>query len=66
MPDPAGCTVTFSDPEFEADARDALYYVRAIEEEKPVVNAANLRCERDEAGNCLRVDFCGGPGAEDE
>ena len=30
-PDPAGCAVTFSDPDHAGDARDAVYYVRAYE-----------------------------------
>ena len=65
-PDPTGCSVTFADPEFQADARDVLYYVRAIEEPKPVINAANLRCDRDEAGNCVGVNLCGGRDAIDD
>ncbi len=39
------CTVEFSDPELSTSARDALYYVRAIQEPTPAVNAGNLRCE---------------------
>jgi len=57
-PDPAGCSVTFEDPEFSADARDALYYVRAIEAPAPAINAANLRCEYDAEGRCVKVDLC--------
>jgi len=59
-PDPAGCQVTFSDPGFSAAARDVLYYVRAIEEPSDAVNGANLRCEFDERGRCLRTDPCYG------
>jgi hypothetical protein len=57
-PDPAGCSVTFEDPEFAADGRDTLYYVRAIEAPAPGINAANLRCEYDEEGSCTKVDLC--------
>ena len=37
-PDAAGCTVEFVDDEFSVRARDAVYYVRAIEEPTPAVN----------------------------
>ena len=58
--DPAGCDVVFDDPEFISSARDAVYYVRAIEEPSQAVNAANLRCEYDSEGNCIRVNPCYG------
>jgi hypothetical protein len=59
-PDPAGCSVTFTDPEFDRAGRDALYYVRAIEAPTPAVNAGLLRCETDAAGRCLSVNACTG------
>jgi hypothetical protein len=58
--DAAGCTVTFSDPEFATAGRDALYYVRAIEAPSLAVNADNLRCTRDAKDNCTEVDPCWG------
>jgi hypothetical protein len=58
--DPAGCRVAFDDPDFPDSGRDALYYVRAIEAPSPAVNAANLRCDRDEEGNCIAVHPCFG------
>jgi hypothetical protein len=66
-PDPAGCVVTFTDPEFTVSGRDALYYVRAIEAPSMAVNADLARCERDEAGRCLKVDLCTGetPASDD-
>ena len=57
-PDPEGCRVLFGDPGFAEGARDAVYYVRAIEEPSPAVNAGNLRCERDEDDTCLEVHPC--------
>ena len=65
---PAGCEVTFSDPDFEAEDRPATYYVRAIQEPTPQFNAGGLRCERDEDGNCVKPDFCpaGFRGVEDD
>jgi hypothetical protein len=52
--------VELSDPEFESSARDAVYYVRAIQEPSQAVNAGNLRCERDAEGECVRVRPCYG------
>ncbi len=66
-PDPAGCSVTFTDPEFADSARDALYYARAIEAPSQAVNADLLRCTYDDAGRCLEVDICTGdtPASDD-
>ena len=50
----------FEDPEFATVARSASYYVRAIEEPSPTVNAGNLRCEKDAQGQCLKVNPCYG------
>lgn len=55
--DAAGCAVTFTDTDF---TRDSVYYVRAIEEPTPAINGANLRCDRDEEGNCLNPKPCFG------
>ncbi len=43
--DPTGCRVTFSDPDFSSDARDTVYYVRAIEAPSAAVNARPLDCQ---------------------
>jgi hypothetical protein len=55
--DPAGCEVTFEDPDF---TRDTAYYVRALEAPSPAVNGANLRAERDANGNATSVRPCFG------
>jgi hypothetical protein len=60
-PDPAGCSVTFSDPEYPAMGRDTFYYVRAFEEPTLGVNAGNVRCERDAEGACVRSHPCPSP-----
>jgi hypothetical protein len=57
-PDPAGCSITFEDHDFATDGRDTLYYVRAIEAPAPGINAANLRCDYDEDGRCVKVNLC--------
>ena len=43
-PDPTGCQVTFTDPDFAQSGRDALYYVRAIEEPSLAVDYDGVRC----------------------
>jgi hypothetical protein len=58
-PSQAGC-VHFEDAEFAEAGRDAAYYVRAIEEPSPTVNAGQLRCEYDESGRCVKVNPCYG------
>jgi len=56
--DRAGCSFEFTDPDY--GARDALYYVRAIEEPSQTINADTLGCEFDAEGNCVSVDPCFG------
>jgi hypothetical protein len=53
-PDPSGCRVTFSDPDFAQAGRDTLYYVRAIEEPSLAVNARNIECQNvPSSDDCL-------------
>lgn len=59
-PDPNGCTFTFTDPEYAAGKRDALYYVKAIQEAEPTINAEPVKCERDAAGKCIKATLCYG------
>ncbi len=54
------CRVEFEDPEFIADGREKIYYVRAIQEPSPAVNAGGLRCEYDDNGVCIAVNPCFG------
>jgi hypothetical protein len=54
------CTMEFEDEEFSAGAREALYYVRAIQAPSPTVNADPLRCEKDANGACVKADPCVG------
>ncbi|HZR81097.1 MAG TPA: DUF3604 domain-containing protein [Candidatus Binatia bacterium] len=58
--DPAGCVVEFDDPEFASAGRDATYYVRAIQEPTPAINADGFRCTKDASGNCIQVKPCYG------
>ena len=63
-PSDAGCTVRFSDPSFVKGGRDALYYVRAIQEPSPAVNGGQLRCKFDSEGRCTKVNLCSGDPAK--
>ena len=58
--DQAGCQVEFEDEDFVAGGRETLYYVRAIQEATNMINAANVRCEYSEAGDCIAVNPCYG------
>jgi hypothetical protein len=55
-----GCEVEFTDPNFTANGRDAVYYVRALQTPQETINADGLRCEFHEQGQCLRVNACYG------
>ncbi len=46
------CEVEFEDPWYPSADREILYYVRAIQEPTPAVNAGLLRCEGDECTPC--------------
>ena len=59
-PDPSGCTVAFDDPEFVAAGRDALYYVRALEEPSLAQNGRPLSTRFDADGNAVEVTLCSG------
>jgi hypothetical protein len=63
-PDEAGCSIEFEDAAFVESGRDAIYYVRAIQEASPAVNGGNFRCEYDAQGNCISIDPCRGGGDE--
>ncbi|MBI2571893.1 MAG: DUF3604 domain-containing protein [Candidatus Schekmanbacteria bacterium] len=55
------CEVQFDDASFPTDGRDSVYYVRAIQEPTPAVNAGGLRCQEwDENGVCTAVKPCYG------
>jgi hypothetical protein len=58
--DQAGCVVEFEDPEFTGSGRENIYYVRAVQEPTPAINANSLRCEYDDKGTCVRVHPCYG------
>lgn len=51
-PDATVCEVEFEDPWFSSADREFLYYVRAIQEPTPAINAGMLRCDGDECEPC--------------
>lgn len=57
--DASGCISEFSDPDFVDAGRDAVYYVRAIQEPTPQINGGQPLCERDADGRCLEIELCG-------
>jgi len=59
-PDPDGCRVEFEDPDYLNEARDTVYYVRALQEPTPAINAATLRTEYDAEGDAIAIDQCHG------
>ena len=59
-PSPNGCNFSFTDPGYGSGGRDAIYYVRAIEEAQPTINAQPIQCERDASGRCIKAKLCYG------
>lgn len=51
-PSPAGCIIEVQDEAFVEGERDVLYYVRAIQEPTPTVNAGSLRCDQSGCDPC--------------
>jgi hypothetical protein len=58
--DAEACTFEFEDAEFPGFGREVVYYVRAVQEPTPAVNAGGVRCEYDEKGNCVEAHPCYG------
>jgi len=56
----SGCIASFSDPDFNQDKRDTVYYVRAIEESSMIINSNNLNCKYNSLGDCIEVNICSG------
>lgn len=59
-PSPEGCTIEFEDPDFAAQGRDALYYIRALEEPVATINGDNLRTTFDDNGKAIATEPCFG------
>jgi hypothetical protein len=59
-PSQDGCTFSFSDPDYAKGKRDTIYYVKAIQEPEPTINAEPVKCERDGNGKCVKATLCYG------
>ncbi len=59
-PSEAGCSVEFTDSSFAEEGREAVYYVRVLEEPIPTINAENMRAEFDEMGDVKSTSPCRG------
>ena len=53
-----GCLFEFEDPDFVKDGRESVYYVRAIQQPSPAVNAGLMRCEYNQKGECTSANIC--------
>ena len=60
IPSIDGCVVSFTDAEFVDQGRDAVYYVRALEEPVPTINGKNLRVNFDSNSQSMQSDGCFG------
>ncbi len=56
--DESGCDVSFRDDGFPGSGREAVYYVRALQEPSLAVNGDPLRCARDASGACVESRPC--------
>ena len=57
-PNQVECQIEFTDETFEIDKRDAVYYVRVVEEDSMLVNGGNMRTKFDENGHPISIDPC--------
>ncbi|MGB1581765.1 MAG: DUF3604 domain-containing protein, partial [Nevskiales bacterium] len=55
-----GCMVEFEDPDFADGQREVIYYVRALQQSTATINGAQLRCEYNSKGECIKVNPCFG------
>ena len=65
-PGSKACEAEFSDDDFVADGREAVYYARVIQEATPTVQGDPLACEYNDAGMCVKTNICMGGGVEDD
>ena len=53
-----GCKFRFTDGRYLSGERDSVYYVRVYQEDQNVINGAQLNCEYDAEGRCIKVRPC--------
>ncbi len=60
------CQTEFTDPAYVGDGREAVYYVRAIQEATNTVQGDPFGCTLNDAGECLQTNFCVGVDREED
>ena len=65
-PGSTSCEAEFTDADFRKDGREAAYYVRAIQEATPTIQGDPLGCEYNDAGECMKTNYCMGDGETDD
>ena len=53
-----GCSAIFFDDEYVLNNKSSLYYARVIQEPTNMVGGDPLRCELNEAGECIKIRPC--------
>ena len=53
-----GCSANFFDDEYVLNNKSSLYYARAIQKPTNIVGGDPLRCELNEAGECIKIRPC--------
>ena len=53
-----GCSANFFDDEYVLNNKSSLYYARAIQVPTNMVGGDPLRCELNEAGECIKIRPC--------
>jgi hypothetical protein len=56
-PEKPACEAEFEDPDYAGEDRTVAYYVRAMQQETPSVNAQNFNC-RYKDDTCVEMDPC--------
>lgn len=59
-----GCEVEFDDPDYTTGERSALYYARVIQEKQPLIVGDPFACQYDDAGICVKRNYCIGENAK--
>ena len=59
-----GCSVSFQDKDFSDEKVSSVYYVRAIQQESLAVGGDPLRCDRNEKGECIKINPCYASGSD--
>ncbi|MEP4147838.1 MAG: DUF3604 domain-containing protein [Halioglobus sp.] len=56
--DGSTCTAEFEDAAYPQKGRAALYYARVIQAAEPLIGGDPFGCDFDEAGECIKRNYC--------